>query len=166
MCICRACCVFMNVCFVLILFCFYICICVCLQIQGPLRECRLIRSGVCGPPYSSYVAPLVCIPAVIGGLAVWRHTNQKPKKKLEWVDAGSFGSIWWNSLWFKDTYSCVKLHNNVEFFFGVHCVSSCQVHMFNFTTADIYRFWSIFGILGPFASSVFLFCHPFGDVIA
>jgi len=26
--------------------------------------------------------------------------------------------------------------------------------------------WSIFGILGPFALSVFLFRHPLGDVIA
>jgi len=33
--------------------------------------------------------------------------------------------------------------------------------MFNSTPADISRFWSILGILEPFALSVFLFCHPF-----
>ena len=47
------------------------------QIQGPLRECRSIRSGFCRLPY--YCAPPVCVPAVIGGLAVWRH--YKPKTK-------------------------------------------------------------------------------------
>jgi len=154
MCICRACCVFMNVCFVLILFCFYICICVCLQIQCPLRECRLIRSGVCGPPYSSYVAPLVCIPAVIGGLAVWRHTNQKPKKKLEWVDAGSFGSIWWNSLWFKDIYSFVKLCINVEFFFWCSlCIelSSTHVQFYYYLVSGVFLiFWDLLLLLSSF----------------
>ena len=39
------------VCFVLFLFCFYISVRVCLQIQGALRECRSIRSGVRRPPY-------------------------------------------------------------------------------------------------------------------
>jgi len=54
-------------------------------------------------------------------------------------------------------------------FFVVHCVWSFQVHTFNSTStlADISRFWSILGILEPFAFSVFLFCHLFwGDVIA
>jgi len=49
----------------------------------------------------------------------------------------------------------------LDFFFVFHCVWSFQVHMFNSTTADISRFWSILGILEPFAFSVFLFCHPF-----
>jgi len=44
----------------------------------------------------------------------------------------------------------------------VHCVWSFQVDMFNATPADISRFWSILGILEPFAFSVCLFCHPFG----
>jgi len=36
----------------------------------------VIRLGVCGPPY--YCTPLVCVPAVIGVLAVWQYTkNQK-----------------------------------------------------------------------------------------
>jgi len=42
----------------------------------------------------------------------------------------------------------------------LHCVWSFQIDMFNFTDADISRFWSILGIY--FAFSVFLFCHPFG----
>jgi len=33
--------------------------------------------------------------------------------------------------------------------------------MFNSTPANISRFWSMLGILEPFAFSVFLFCHPF-----
>jgi len=72
---CRACCVFMDVCFLLLFFCLYICVCVCLQIQGPLLECRSIRSGASRLPY--YCTPLVCVPTVIGLLAVWRHNKPK-----------------------------------------------------------------------------------------
>jgi len=71
----------MNVCSVLFLSCLYICICVCLQIQVPLRECRSIQSGVCGPPY--YCAPLVCVPAVIQVLAVWWHYKPKTKNQFQ-----------------------------------------------------------------------------------
>jgi len=46
------------------------------QIQGPLRECRSIQSGVSGLPY--YRTLLVCVPDVNSELAVWRHN---PKKK-------------------------------------------------------------------------------------
>ena len=80
----------MCLCLVLFLVCLYICVCVRLQVQGPLRECRSIRPGASGLSY--YCTPLVCIPAVFGLLAVWRHskpggpknknhpkTNQKPK---------------------------------------------------------------------------------------
>jgi len=49
------------------------------SIKGPLRECRSIRSCASGLPY--YCAPLVCIPAVIGLLAVWSHNKPKPKPK-------------------------------------------------------------------------------------
>jgi len=79
MCAPHSCCVFMDVCFVLFLFCLYICVCVTLQIQGPLRECHPIRSGICGLSY--YCAPLLCVPAVIGVLAVWQHNKPKTKQK-------------------------------------------------------------------------------------
>ena len=46
-------------------------------VQGPLQECHSIRSGFCGPTY--YCALLVCVPAVIGVLAVWPY--YKPKTK-------------------------------------------------------------------------------------
>jgi len=49
------------------------------HVRGPLQECRSIRSGASGLPY--YCAPLVCISAVIGLLAVWRH--DKPKTKSQ-----------------------------------------------------------------------------------
>jgi len=64
--------------FCLFLICLYICVCVYLQIQGPLRECRSIRPGASGLPY--YCAPLVCDPAVLGLLAVWRHHKPKTKR--------------------------------------------------------------------------------------
>jgi len=66
--------------FFLVGFCLYICVCVCVGIQGPLRECRSIWSGASGLPY--YCTPLVCIPAVIELLAVWR--NNKPKTLGIW----------------------------------------------------------------------------------
>jgi len=46
-------------------------------VQGPLRECRSIRSGASGLPY--YCTPLVCISVVIGWLTVWRHNKPKTK---------------------------------------------------------------------------------------
>jgi len=45
----------MDACTVQFLSCLYICVCIYLKMQVPLRECRSIRSGVCGPPY--YCAP-------------------------------------------------------------------------------------------------------------
>jgi len=90
MCACRACCVFMDVCFVLFLLCLYIYACVCLQIQGPLWECCSIRSGFCGLPY--YCTPLVCVPAEIGGLAVWRHYKPKTNNQNAGVPLAEAGS--------------------------------------------------------------------------
>jgi len=51
-------------------------------VRGLLREYCSNQSGASGLPY--YCTPLVCISAVIGLLAVWRHNkpktkNQKPK---------------------------------------------------------------------------------------
>ena len=77
---CMCCSYMLRVCgcvFCLFLFRLYICVCVYLQIQGPLRECRSIRPGVSGLPY--YCAPLVCVPEVIGLLALWRHIKPKTK---------------------------------------------------------------------------------------
>ena len=67
----------MDVCSVLFLSCLYICVCVCLQIQVPLRECRSIQSGVCGPPY--YCAPLVCNWSA-SCVAALQTKNQKPAR--------------------------------------------------------------------------------------
>ena len=55
----------------------FTCVCVFFYIQSPLRECRSIRSGASGLPY--YCAQLVCVPAVLGLLAVWRHNKSKTK---------------------------------------------------------------------------------------
>jgi len=39
----------------------------------------LIRSGASGLPY---YCTLVCVPAVLGGLAVWQNNNNQVKKKV------------------------------------------------------------------------------------
>ena len=66
-------CVFMDLSFVLLLFCSPICVCVYLQVQGPLRECLWA-----GLPY--YCAPLLCVPDIISG---WcggiTNPNSKPQ---------------------------------------------------------------------------------------
>jgi len=49
--------------------------CVWLQIQGPLRECCSIRPGASGFHYCC--AALVCVPDVIGVLAVWMYKKTK-----------------------------------------------------------------------------------------
>jgi len=73
-------CVFIHMCPVLFLSCLYICVCLYLKMQFPLQECYYSAwSGVCGPP--CYCAPLVCVPAVIGVLAVWRHYKPKIKNQ-------------------------------------------------------------------------------------
>jgi len=38
--------------------------------------------GFCGPPH--YCAPLVCVPDVMGGLAVWRYDNAKTKNQVRY----------------------------------------------------------------------------------
>ena len=68
-------CVFMDACFVLFLLCLSTCGCVGFQVQSPLRECP--RLGASGLRY--YCTPLVCVPAVLGGLAAWQHNNDKKK---------------------------------------------------------------------------------------
>ena len=80
-------------CFILFLVCLYVSVCVCeyllhnnmrmftwnqySYVQGPLRECRSIRPGGFGLPY--YCTPPVCVPAVLGALAVWRLSQKKRK---------------------------------------------------------------------------------------
>jgi len=97
--------VIVHVCFVRFIVCLYMCVCEWLlhynrdnrktkhtnnttskqhsYVQGPLRECRSIRSGASGLPY--YCTPLVRISVVIGLLAVWRH-NKPKTKNLQWTD--------------------------------------------------------------------------------
>jgi len=57
----------------------HICVCVYFQTQGPLRECRSIQQGASRLPY--YCTPLVCVPDVIGLLAVWQHNKPKTKNQ-------------------------------------------------------------------------------------
>ena len=70
MCALHACCMFMDVRSILFWFA-YICVFVWLQVQGPLRKCPRARYFWA----THYCSPLVCIPAVLGGLAVWKKSQ-------------------------------------------------------------------------------------------
>jgi len=48
--------------------------------------------GASGLPY--YCTPPVCVPAVIGGLAVWRHNNKKKKKSQTWTMQGTRAGVY------------------------------------------------------------------------
>ena len=54
------------------------------RVQGPLRESPL-QPGARGLPY--YCTPLVCVPKIQGGLAVWRLNQPKPKGRGSWRGA-------------------------------------------------------------------------------
>ena len=126
-----------HVCFVLFIVCLYIYVCECLLqnnnhktkhknnttsnqhpcVRGPLRECRLIRSGASGLPY--YCTPLVCISAVIELLAVWRHDKPQAKTQI-------FAFVW--CLFLVCLYICVcecLLQNNIHVS-EVHCGSAVR----------------------------------------
>ena len=78
MCVLRPCSVFLDVCDVLCLFYLNTCVCICPSFHGLLRECLRARLFRVTLPSSLVTAPpSVCIPDVIGALAVW---IQNPKK--------------------------------------------------------------------------------------
>ena len=56
-------------------------------VRGPLWGCRSIRSGASGLPY--YCTPPVCVPAVLGLLAVWRHNKPKTQNQDKWSASGN-----------------------------------------------------------------------------
>jgi len=67
------CCVFVDVCFVLLLFCLLSCVCVWSQVHcGSLSD---TAPGFYRPPHSC--KPHVCVPDVWVGLAVWRCVKKK-----------------------------------------------------------------------------------------
>jgi len=86
----RTCCVFMDVRFVLLLFCLPFCLCVQLQVHCGSAP----APGFCGPPH--YSASLECVPDVMGGLVVWRidkPNHQKPRQlcnleNMAWILPG------------------------------------------------------------------------------
>jgi len=64
---------FMDLCFVLFIFCLSTCVCVCFK--SKVHCGSTFEPGASGLPY--YCTSPACVPDVIGGLAVWRHNNKK-----------------------------------------------------------------------------------------
>jgi len=89
----------------------YTCVCVFLHIQSPLRECRSIWSGASVLAY--YCAPLVCVPAVLGLLAVCWHNKRKP---VFFIHASCF------LMCILFTVSFIWLH---VYAFGIHSMVHC-----------------------------------------
>jgi len=53
------------------------CVRVCHSLHGPLRECPRARRG-----YLITAPPSVCVPDVIGALAVWIQQQNKKKSEI------------------------------------------------------------------------------------
>ena len=66
-----------------VLFCFFfVCLHVCAYaFKSKVRCGSALGPGVSGLPY--YCTPPLFVPAVLGGLAVWRHTNKQKKERME-----------------------------------------------------------------------------------
>jgi len=77
-----------NSCFVSIDVCFlfdfsFLCLHVCAYaFKSNIRCGSALGPGASGLPY--YCTPPVCVPAVVGGLTVWRHNKQKKNSLLLW----------------------------------------------------------------------------------
>ena len=143
-CMCYSCMLRVRGCvFCLFLFCLYICVCVYLQIHCPLRECRSIRPGASGLPY--YYALLVCVPAVLGLLAVWRHN--KPKTNNQQTNSNSHG---WHMVNTNNATSKSKINlplsTCVVFYFSFVCICVCACvlqNKFNFFSCVLWEYlWS------------------------
>jgi len=67
--------VFLDVCFVLFKSLFYLTTCVCVCLKYKVHCGSALGPGASVLPY--YCTTLVCVPALLGALAVWRHKNHK-----------------------------------------------------------------------------------------
>ena len=75
---------FMDLCFVLFLFCLSTCACICFM--SKVHCGSAFEPGASGLPY--YCTPPVCVPDVIGGLAVWLHNKKNCNQPLGDVPEG------------------------------------------------------------------------------
>ena len=101
MCAIHTCCVFLDV-------CWFCCSFVCLNLNAYDFKCKVHCRSALGLGASgllSYCTPLVSVPDVIGGLAVWWHNKQKIKSQIRHL--GSFTAANWVSFDFNVSYfSC------------------------------------------------------------
>ena len=68
------------VCFVLFIVCFYICVCECLLQNNnhkTLKKTNCVPKSQALPGFLITAPPSVCVPAVLGALAVWIQTPKK-----------------------------------------------------------------------------------------
>jgi len=75
------CCVFMDVCFVPFLFCLFTCVCVGSTFKVHCGSA--FEPGASGLPYHCTGTPPVCVPAVLGTLAVWQYNKKKKNYLLQ-----------------------------------------------------------------------------------
>ena len=72
-------------CFVLFLFCVFTCVCYAFKFKVHCGSA--FEPGASGLPY--HCTPPVCVPALLGALAVWRHNKKKQKKSKSLEEFGS-----------------------------------------------------------------------------
>jgi len=70
--------VFVDVCFVILIFCLPFCVCVWLYVSK-VHCWSVLEPDASGLPY--YCAPFVCVLNGLGGLAVWQFTNKQTNKQ-------------------------------------------------------------------------------------
>ena len=80
MCYIRPCSVFLNVLFYFSFGCLYV---YTYEFSSKVDCGSALGPGASGLPY--YYSPHVCVPDIIGGLAVWRHNKPKTKNLFLWV---------------------------------------------------------------------------------
>ena len=131
-----------------VLFYFYF---VCLRVCAYALKSKVCCGCALGPGASRllyYCTPLVCVPDVIGALAVWRHdTHQKKINQIQYKNNYYFGCVFlihvachgdlWMCVLFYFYFVCLHVGAYV-FKFKVHCGST----------------------LGPGASGLPYYCTP------
>jgi len=110
-------CVTVNVLFYFSLVCLHVCV---YAFKSKVHCGSAFEPGASGLP--CYCTPLVCVPDVNGGLAVWRHNNKtQTKTQIRVLNPGLLVSLHSLLLCIRESRSCLILLD-----MALQCVSTCM----------------------------------------